>query len=822
MPEIIFKADQGAGVRKIIRIMQGDKRSHVIRFVVPRYDSGVDLSLLVWYIKLVGVDGTSNVGLPSALYEVTDEDIRVRWTVEGVSAAEVGSVKFQLYGSGKDAEGHVISWTGGAGEIEVTENIGFEVTEDQEEQLDSLDELIVFVQGELDDVIKAGNDAAAAAVRAEAAADGAVDATAAANRANAAAERAEFAAEIAEVKANALAASATGNPAQFYPDEHSIIKPVLTFEPTQEGKWNPCPAGGGKNLLQNTYGSKTANGITFTVNDDGSVTVNGTATAQVNCAINAYDPLIEAVSGKTVILSGCPAGGSDSTYRLGFYNYDGSEKSKYDRGSGSDAFTVNLEKGAICNVAIVIASGCTCNNLTFYPMLRLATVADATYQPWENIRPITGRTGTELVRCRKNLISSDKLTIQNKNIRAYYNDEVGFLLEAGATYTLTLGDTPADAVYVTRLDRSGGDGDIAKVYTKTSVTFKPSEDVRVDFNAYWANGRPDDAYMMLELGSESTAYEPYQGETFVLDFGTNLLKNTATTQTVNGITYTVNADGSVRANGTATANAYFYIDAAADSFEVGKEYKISGCPAGGSTSSYRVLFQYVNASGAVTFPANDMGSGGRFTCGEALKTPQYVIVVASGATVSNLTFHPAIYDTEEATVYGCTLNWNKGEMAVEMGHAAFDGTEPFANGGNVYFLNASYVPGIELGFLNENPNAKAYCSHFTQGAGGINDAAAVGKFDLGGSIRFNKSGFTTVDDFKAYLAEQYAADTPVQIVYKLAEPITVQLNPQQITALAGLNTLYGDADEMTVQYNKSLNAAFEELKNAILAMGGNV
>ena len=37
-----------------------------------------------------------------------------------------------------------------------------------------------------------------------------------------------------------------------------------------------------KNLLKNTAGTTTQNGITFTYNDDGSVTCNGTATADTN------------------------------------------------------------------------------------------------------------------------------------------------------------------------------------------------------------------------------------------------------------------------------------------------------------------------------------------------------------------------------------------------------------------------------------------------------------------------------------------------------------------------------------------------------------
>jgi hypothetical protein len=44
--------------------------------------------------------------------------------------------------------------------------------------------------------------------------------------------------------------------------------------------------------------------------------------------------------------------------------------------------------------------------------------------------------------------------------------------------------------------------------------------------------------------------------------GKNLLKNTATTQTVNGATYTVNDDGSIKANGTATGATIVQIGSA--------------------------------------------------------------------------------------------------------------------------------------------------------------------------------------------------------------------------------------------------------------------
>ena len=81
--------------------------------------------------------------------------------------------------------------------------------------------------------------------------------------------------------------------------------------------------------------------------------------------------------------------------------------------------------------------------------------------------------------------------------------------------------------------------------------------------------------------------------------------------------------------------------------------------------------------------------------------------------------------------------------------------------------------------------------------------------------------------FKSFLAEQYAAGTPVQICYQLATPITVQLTPTEIQALAGTNYLHtnyaynGDRNN-TVTGKADPAAVIEKLTNAIIALGGNV
>lgn len=124
-----------------------------------------------------------------------------------------------------------------------------------------------------------------------------------------------------------------------------------------------------KNYLKNTGTTQTLNGITFTVNDDKSVTVNGTATKLVQLIIASN---LKLPNGE-YILSGCPEGGSLDTYSL--------YADIYDYGQGE---TLIFNDNTIQQVRIRIASGQTLNNLTFYPMIRKASDIDDTYEPYDD------------------------------------------------------------------------------------------------------------------------------------------------------------------------------------------------------------------------------------------------------------------------------------------------------------------------------------------------------------------------------------------------------------------------------------------------------
>ena len=72
----------------------------------------------------------------------------------------------------------------------------------------------------------------------------------------------------------------TGNPASFEASgSGKLLSLSVPFSPIQSlhGYSNPWPAGGGKNKLPPTTSvSGTQNGVTFTVNSDGSVSTSGT------------------------------------------------------------------------------------------------------------------------------------------------------------------------------------------------------------------------------------------------------------------------------------------------------------------------------------------------------------------------------------------------------------------------------------------------------------------------------------------------------------------------------------------------------------------
>lgn len=128
----------------------------------------------------------------------------------------------------------------------------------------------------------------------------------------------------------------------------------------------------GKNLLPYPYyeTTKTQNGVTFTDNGDGSITVNGTASKpsvfQFYSSVGGSKPMN--LANKTITISGCPSGGSLQSYFL-LFSYGGN--SYQDLGNG----ITKTPDADITALQLRIAAGATVNNLTFRPQIELGTTA---------------------------------------------------------------------------------------------------------------------------------------------------------------------------------------------------------------------------------------------------------------------------------------------------------------------------------------------------------------------------------------------------------------------------------------------------------------
>lgn len=133
-----------------------------------------------------------------------------------------------------------------------------------------------------------------------------------------------------------------------------------------------------KNLLKASATTQTVNGITFTVNADGTVTISGTATAAATLTLATASQINSFLPLGTYKLSGC-TGGSTTTYDLRFYHPG--DSSTVLNHNGDTQFTRNATK-TDSNISILVRSGQVMDNVVIKPMIRDASIEDDTYQPY--------------------------------------------------------------------------------------------------------------------------------------------------------------------------------------------------------------------------------------------------------------------------------------------------------------------------------------------------------------------------------------------------------------------------------------------------------
>lgn len=161
-----------------------------------------------------------------------------------------------------------------------------------------------------------------------------------------------------------------------------------TVSDEQIAKWDDGGDVIADNLMPVPYytASGETNGVTYTVNDDGSIGISGTATANSSFYLCGWTNVgqanrrIKLDSDKTYTLKCCPQGGSNTTYRLAAAAYlDDNTTIKerlYDTGDG-----VTFSGASFIALAFAVYAGNTVD-FTIYPMLEEGDTAHA-YQPYK-------------------------------------------------------------------------------------------------------------------------------------------------------------------------------------------------------------------------------------------------------------------------------------------------------------------------------------------------------------------------------------------------------------------------------------------------------
>lgn len=131
----------------------------------------------------------------------------------------------------------------------------------------------------------------------------------------------------------------------------------------------------GKNLLNTKLSTiQLGAGITFQKNNDGTVVLNGTPSS--NFSLLAFPVYLTAAR---YVLSGCPESQDSTKLRCDLRDSQYATVGGFDIGNG---VIISVNSPGNYFFGIRVDAGYNCNNLKFYPMIRLTTIEDDTYEPY--------------------------------------------------------------------------------------------------------------------------------------------------------------------------------------------------------------------------------------------------------------------------------------------------------------------------------------------------------------------------------------------------------------------------------------------------------
>ena len=291
----------------------------------------------------------------------------------------------------------------------------------------------------------------------------------------------------------------------------------------------------GYNLFKTPYNesSTTKNGITFTINEDGSIHVEGTATAKTLFALRNKDKILDLSVGETYTFVASGLGTINSTIWLDTYTTGGDFLGRWALTSTYYyATAVAQERDTSPAIYITVENGATVNTDIKVWLYKGSYDAEKDYEPYTNgaspnpdypqdIQVVSGNNTIKVE--GKNLFDKDSVTESKRldGTGSLYDDELyltsDFIkVKPSTTYSYTISDDSLGS-------RCYCFYDIDKNFISRTFIFYSKKNVSISTTSETYYIRIADAktinYFMLNEGTTALPYEPYQSQTYPINIG---------------------------------------------------------------------------------------------------------------------------------------------------------------------------------------------------------------------------------------------------------------------------------------------------------------
>ena len=305
----------------------------------------------------------------------------------------------------------------------------------------------------------------------------------------------------------------------------------------ESGRGDPYPAGGGRNLMPNTTpGTAVEHGVTFEMDEDGTVRVTGTNT---NNGLFLYGAVLWSTTLKpgTYTFSGIDGSAQDK-FIVQLVNIAEGEPFAYIAAATPTA-TFTLAQETQVKMRFYVYNGAANIDSAVKPMLEAGSVSTE-YAPYSNIRPITGYNVLKLNHTGKNLfVMPEETTLKgvtlskqgdawvlNGTATGSANFVSAPITLAGGEYTLCannpanlgLGNALVQIYSATTGDSPYAAGNAVNSMITKTITGASDYLCRIRIQS----GATYDNFVIqpqLELGGSATPYEPYQRELHTVQLG---------------------------------------------------------------------------------------------------------------------------------------------------------------------------------------------------------------------------------------------------------------------------------------------------------------